>query len=113
MYSPREVVLRFSIDHKKLRQFGLYLEASRDKMVTNTSHPWTHACVTLGPSMKIQGSTKFFDLLTGKIVVQRTMEEIPMSVRIVKLVNKWGKSSRNIQYIIKLVFLKCHKEKYN
>ena len=36
-----------------------------------------------------------------------------MPARVLKLVNKWGKSSRSIQYGDKLVFLNRQKEKYD
>ncbi len=57
------------MNYDKLQQFGAYLEASRDETVTNTSRPWTHPCIALGPSGNVQGSTKCFDLLTGEVVV--------------------------------------------
>ena len=46
-------------------------------------------------------------------MVQRTTNEVPMPVQILKLVNKWGKSSRSTQYGDKLAFLNRQKEKYD
>ena len=90
-YSPREIVLGRAIDFEKdcKATFGAYVEASRDDTVTNTTRDRTHPCIALGPSGNLQGSTKCFDLLTGKVVVRRTVKELPWPDRLLKLVNKW------------------------
>ena len=89
-FSPREIVLGRAIDFKKDCRvpFGLYVEASRDDVVTNTTRDCTHACITLGPSGNIQGSVMCFDLLTDMVVICHTVTELPMPDWIIRLANK-------------------------
>ena len=114
-FSPREIVTGRKIDMKKdcRALFGAYVEASRDADVTNTMAERTHSCISLGPSGNLQGSLKCFDLITGKVIVRRTFRTIPIPDRILKLVNRWGKTSRSEQYGNKLEFLNRHRAKYD
>ena len=77
-YFPQEIVLGRAIDFEKdcLISFRAYVEASHDKIVTNTSRDRTCAYIALGPSGNLQGSIKCFDLLTSKVVVRRTVKEL-------------------------------------
>ena len=112
-FSPREIVTGCKIAMKKDRKavFGAYVEASTDADITNTMADRTHSFLALGPSGNLQGSVKCYDLLTGKVVVRRTIKVLPMPERLLRLANQWGKSSRSEQYGNKLEFLDCHKEK--
>ena len=114
-FSPREIVTGRKIDMKKdcRALFGAYIEASRDADITNTMAERTHSCISLGPSGNLQGSLKCFDLITGKVIVRRTIKVLPIPDRILKLANRWGKTSRSEQYGNKLEFLNRHKAKYD
>ena len=51
-YSPREIVIKQSVDYKKYcrSEFESYVESSTDDMVTNSQTPRTHGCIALGAS---------------------------------------------------------------
>jgi len=90
--SPREIVTSRKLDMKKdcRARFGVFVEASKDADITNTMAERTHSCLALGPSRNLHGSVKCFDLLTGKVVVRRTIKVLPMPDSILKLINRWG-----------------------
>ncbi len=93
--------------------FGAYVEASNDAIITNTMAERTHSCIALGPSGNLQGSVKCFDLLTGKLVIRRTVKVVPYPDRIIRLANSWGKQSRSKQFGNKLEFLDRNKVRYD
>ena len=69
---------------------GAYIEASTDAIVTNDMSPRTKGCLLLGLSGNLQGSLKFFDLETGKVVVRHSFKVLPMPNRLAKLANPLG-----------------------
>ena len=71
-YLPRKIVTqqKFDFAHKYMVQFGAYVEASNDDVVTNTMQLRIHGCITLDTSVNWQGSTLCFDLDTRKIVTR-------------------------------------------
>ena len=79
-YSSREIVTGRSLDVKidLKAQFGSYVEASYDHIVTNDMKDRTHGCIALGALGNLQGSLKCFDLLTGQVVLRRTFTVLPM-----------------------------------
>ena len=85
-YSPREIVTQSKFDFERdcKVQFGAYIQASDDAIVTNTTKLRTHGCVALGTSGNWQGSTMCFDLDTEKVVTRRVVEVLPMSDRVTK-----------------------------
>jgi len=99
-FSPREIVLGRPLDAERdlKARFGDYVEASVDADVTNDIKGRTHPCIALGPSGNWQGSVKCFDLGTGKVVVRRTIKVLPMPDRVLKALNAWGKSPKNLAY---------------
>ena len=60
-------------------QFGTYVEASDNTIITNTMKLRTHACITLGPSINWQGSMLCFDLETAKVVTRKIVTEYARS----------------------------------
>ena len=52
IFSPQEIVTQRKIDFEKdcRAQFGSYVEASTDIIVTNNMTSRTHVCISLGPS---------------------------------------------------------------
>ena len=88
-YSPHEIVTGQKLDMKKdcRALFGAYVEDSKDAVTTNTMDERTHSCIPLGPSGNLQGSVKCFDLLTGKLIIQRTVKTAPYPHRIIWLTN--------------------------
>ena len=73
---------------------GDYIEASTDKIVTNDMKRRTHGCISLGPSRNWQGSQLCFDLETGRIVLHRNINILPMPDSIIQVINNWGKSPK-------------------
>ena len=114
-FSPREIVTGLKIDVAKdcKVQFGSYIEASTDADITNTMVERTESCLALGPAGNLQGSVKCFSLLTGKLLIRRTVKTLPIPDRILKLINKWGRSSRSKQFGNTLEFRDRNKAKYD
>ena len=53
------------------------------------------------------------DLLTGKVVMRRTIAILPLTDRVLKLVNRWGQMTRTLQYESRLEFLDRHQKRYD
>ena len=70
--------------------FGSYVEAHGDPEVTNGMKGRTFASLFLGPTANWQGTSKVFDLITGKVKKPRTITKYPMPDRIIQLANEWG-----------------------
>ena len=53
--SPREIFTGQDMDYTKHCKsiFGAYIESSEDAVATNNMKPWTHECISLGPSGNI------------------------------------------------------------
>ena len=77
--SPCELVTGRTANYKRDCRscMGVYVEASTDVIVANDNTPRTHSCIALGLSGNRQGSVKCFDLETDKLVVRRTISQIP------------------------------------
>ena len=95
-YSPREFFTQRSVSYEKncKAEFGSYVEASTNAMVTNRQIPRRHDCIALGPSGNIQGPLKCFDLKTGSVLTRRIFDVLPMPDRIAKQVNDWEMKSK-------------------
>ena len=61
--------------------------------MTNNNIERTRSCVALGPVGNRQGSVKYFDIESGKILHRRTVTQLPWPLdnRLVKKVKQWGK----------------------
>ena len=90
--SSHELVTGRTVNYKRDYRacIGGYVEASTDAIVTNDNMHRTHSCITLGPSGNRQGSVKCFDLETGKVVVRRTINQIPWPEIMIKNSSAWG-----------------------
>jgi hypothetical protein len=66
--SPREIVLRQSLDYKKhcRRDFWLYLQMHEQH--DNSMAPWTVGALALRTTGNVQDSHFFFSLLTGNVL---------------------------------------------
>ena len=75
-YPPREIVTqrKFDFEQDYKFQFGAYVKASDDAIVTNTMKLGTCGCISLSTSGNWPGSTMCFDLDTGKVVTRRINE---------------------------------------
>ena len=68
----------------------------------------THPCIALGTTGNWQGLTQCFDPVTGKVVVQCTINVLPMPDKIIKKLNWWGRSKKNMAFQNKLELLNRH-----
>ena len=73
----------------------------------------THSCLSLGPAGNLQESLKCFDILTGKVVTRRAVKVLSMPDRFLKILNRWGLTSRTTVFGDKLKFLNIMKSKYD
>ena len=97
VYSPRELVLRWSMNYKKHCRVlpGEYCEVHDEPEPTNSMISRTHECIALGPTGNLQGSVKFFCLNTGRVLKRRNFTVIPMPPKIIKRVNAIGARGRS------------------
>ena len=66
----------------------------------NSQNPKTKGAISLGPSGNLQGGFKFMALNTGKKVVRRSWDVIPMQDTVITRVNDLGSDQPE-----KLIFL--------
>ena len=109
--SPSEIVQGRKIDYRVHCRFpfGAYVEASSDNVITNTMEPRTEPCIAIGTSGNIQGSVNCLCLRSGRVLVRRSLKELPFPPSILKLVELWGKIPRSREYQRSLVVLDRHK----
>ena len=83
---PRKLVIGRTVSYKRECWACIedYVEASTYAIVTNDNTPRTHSCIALVRSGNLQGSVKCFDIETGKVVVRRTINQIPCPERMIK-----------------------------
>ena len=93
--------------------FGSYLEAHEDPVVTNGMKGRRFDYLFLGPTANRQGTSNFFDLITGKVKKPRTITKYPMPNRIIKLANGWGLRFQKEENKQKLIFMNRHKQRYD
>jgi hypothetical protein len=69
-YSPRELLLRWRLDYKKHCRVlpGTYCKVHDKPVPTNTMAWRMHECIALGPTGNLQGSVKFYCLMTGRVL---------------------------------------------
>ena len=92
LYSPRELVLRRQLDvakHAKVK-FGSYCEVYAEPNQTNTMESRTRSCICLGPTGNFQGTYKFLDLETGRVIKRRSFTELPVTDSIKQRVEYWA-----------------------
>ena len=110
-FAPREIVIGWRLNLKHIKTgFGNYREATTDDEVTNDMKGQTHGCVSLGPSGNWQGSQICFDLETGNVVLRRVIRILPMPESVIRVVNEWGISQKNIDFKNKCEFWDCLKQ---
>ena len=94
VFSPREIVLRRQLKWKlhARANFGSYCEAydEPDPNETNTQAERTIACINLGPTGNIQGTHRFLNLETGRVIKRKTFKEMPMPDDVIERVHYWG-----------------------
>lgn len=98
VFSPRELVLRQSVDIKATCKvlFGSYCEVHHEpeSKDTNTMQPRTSEGIAMGPVGNIQGTQKFYDLRTRRIIKRNNFDILPMSDSIMDLIIQHGEHDK-------------------
>ena len=79
--SPRTIVNGTQFDFNKhcKCEFGSYVQTHDDSNIKNNMNPRTTGAICLGPTGNAQGTYKFMNLNSGKLITQSKWTEIPMS----------------------------------
>ena len=90
--SPKTIMSGETLDYKKhLRlPIGQYCQVHEEDIPRNSLRPRTKGAISLGPSGNLQGGFKFMALSTGKKIVRRTWDMIPMPDTVIARVNTLG-----------------------
>ena len=90
--SPKTIMSGETLDYKKhLRlQIGQYCQVHEEDTLRNSLRPRTKGAISLGPSGNLQGGFKFMALNTGKKIIQRSWDVIPMPDTVITRVNTLG-----------------------
>ena len=96
-FSPREIVLRWQLStkvHAKAK-FGSYCVAYDEPDITNTQDLRGHDCICLGATGNRQGTHKFLDLETERVIKRKQFDEYPMPDAIKRRVEAIGVKNKN------------------
>jgi hypothetical protein len=93
--SPREIVLRHKLDFKRhcRAPFGSYCEAHDELEPTNNMVSRSMPSIVLGPTGNLQGTYKFFSLVTGKKIKRRRLTRYPMPDSVIKKVEGYARKA--------------------
>ena len=92
--SPQVIMKGEQLDFKKHLnvQLGSYCQVHEEGTPRNNQVARTKAAICLGPSGNAQGGYKFMSLRSGKKIIRRSWDVIPMSDAVIERVNKMGAS---------------------
>ena len=95
-FSPREIVLRWQLSTKLhcRGQFGSYCIAYDENTPTNTQQLRGRDCICLGPTGNRQGTYKFLDLETWRVIKRKQFKEYPMPKSILNKVEAMGRKNK-------------------
>ena len=88
--SPRMIVIGVPFDYNKHCKwaFGTYGQMSEEPKPTNTQVGWSLGAICLGPKGNLQGSYKFLNLQTGKMILCHDFTPLPMPQEVIDHVNR-------------------------
>jgi hypothetical protein len=91
--SPKTIMSRETIDYNKhlSLQLGQYCQVHKEDNPHNSQIARTKGTISLGPIGNIQGGFKFMDLNSGKKIVHRSWDVIPMPDLVIDRVNALGR----------------------
>jgi hypothetical protein len=91
--SPKTIMSGETLDFKKhlSLQIGQYCQVHEEDTPRNSQVARIKGEISLGPSGNLQGSFKFMTLNSGKIIVRRSWDVIPMPDVVINRVNELGK----------------------
>jgi hypothetical protein len=90
--SPKTIMSGETLDYKKhLRlQLGQDCQVHEEDTPRNNLRPRTKGAISLGPSGNLQGEFKFMSQNTGKKIIRRSWDVIPMPDTVIARVNMLG-----------------------
>ncbi len=93
-FLPREFLVQWKLDYNKHCYVlpGSYCEVHDEPSPSNTTVPRMQEAIALGPTGNLQGSVKFYCLMTGRVLKHREFMPLPMPDQIIKRVNAIGAS---------------------
>jgi hypothetical protein len=96
--SPKTIMSGDTLDFKKhlSLQIGQYCQVHEEDTPRNSQVAHTKGAISLGPSGNIQGGFKFMALNSGKKIVRRSWDVIPMPDVVINRVNELGKDQQSI-----------------
>jgi hypothetical protein len=91
--SPKTIMSGETLDFKKhiSLQIGQYCQVHEEDTPRNSQVARTKGVISLGPSGNLQGGFKFMALNSGKKIVRRSWDVIPLPDVIINRVNELGK----------------------
>ena len=94
--SPRGIVTGTQFDYVKHCKlpFGSYVQAHEEPDKTNTQGARTVGAICLGPTGNLQGSYKFYNLRSGRLITRRNWTAIPMPQEVIDRVDALGKADK-------------------
>jgi hypothetical protein len=90
--SPKTIMSGETLDYKKhlSLQLGQYCQVHEEDNHRNSQIVRTKGAISLGPSGNLQGRFKFMALNSGKKIVRRSWDAIPMPDLVIDRVNVLG-----------------------
>ena len=77
-YSPKAIMSGEIINYKQYcLPFGSYCQVHKEDLPRNSMEPRTQGAISLGPSTNRQGSQKFYNLITARVIIRRSWTVIP------------------------------------
>lgn len=74
--------------------FGQFGEAHDNCKITNMMQECTSSCINLGPTGNVQGTHKFLNLISRKVIKRRNFTPLPMPDSMIDRVEHWAKINR-------------------
>lgn len=92
--SPRWIMTGVQFDYTKHCKlpFGSYVQAHEEPSPSNTQAARTVGAICFGPTGNLQGSYKFLNLRTGRIITRRNWTDLPMPQEVIDRVNALGRA---------------------
>jgi hypothetical protein len=96
--SPKTIMSGETLDFKKRLslQIGQYCQVHEEDTPRNSQVARTKGAISLGPSGNLQGGFKFMALNSGKKIVRRSWDVIPMPDAVINSVNELGKDQPSL-----------------
>lgn len=97
LISPREMLIGRKIDlnHEFKLGFGDYVQTHEDNEVINTMAARTMGAISLGPTGNGQGSYRFLNLSTWRLVTRRSWTALPIPREVVEMINNRANEERS------------------